>query len=104
MVADPSLATYGTLPRNLLRGPSYINLDVALSKTTAITERVKIEFRAEFFNIANHANFLNPTVINTYQGTFTSGGGGVNANSGQFGQILSTYDPRIIQLALRLSF
>jgi len=104
VVADPSVATYGTLPRNFLRGPSYINLDMAISKTTAITERVKLEFRAEFFNIANHANFLNPEVINTYQGTFTSGGAGVNANSSQFGQILSTYDPRIIQFALRLSF
>ncbi len=104
VVADPALATYGTLPRNYLRGPGYINLDLALSKTTAITERVKIEFRAEFFNIANHANFLNPNVINNYQGMYTGGGPGTNINSAQFGQITSTADPRIIQLALRLSF
>jgi hypothetical protein len=104
VVADPSLATYGSLPRNFLRGTGYINLDMALSKTTAITERVKIEFRAEFFNIANHTNFLTPQVINNYQGTFTSGGSGANINSTLFGQVTSTYDPRIIQLALRLSF
>jgi Carboxypeptidase regulatory-like domain/TonB-dependent Receptor Plug Domain len=104
VVADPALSTYGTLPRNSLRGPGYINLDMAVSKTTAITERLKLEFRAEFFNIANHANFLNPNVINSYQGYYTSGGNGTNINSAQFGQITSTADPRIIQFALRLSF
>jgi hypothetical protein len=104
VVSDPGLVTYGTLPRNFLRGPGYINLDMALSKTTAITERVKIEFRAEFFNIANHVNFLNPNVINNYQGQYSSGGPGTNPYSLLFGQITSTADPRIIQLALRLSF
>ena len=104
IVADPSLSTYGTLPRNFFRGPGYINVDMSFSKTTAITERMKLEFRAEFFNIFNHANFQNPGGDSTQ---------GVNINSAQFGQILSTgvgsgstYDPepRIIQLALRLTF
>jgi outer membrane receptor protein involved in Fe transport len=105
VIADPSLATYGTLPRNFLRGPGYINFDLAFSKTTALVgERMKLEFRAEFFNIFNHANFLNPGVNNNGDGTFTGGFGGTNINSPQFGQITSTYDPRIIQLALRLSF
>jgi hypothetical protein len=90
VVADPSLATYGTLPRNFLRGPGFVNFDMAFSKTTPlIGERTKLEFRAEFFNIFNHANFQTPNT---------------NINSAQFGQVLSTYDPRIIQLALRLSF
>ena len=104
VVQNPALATYGTLPRNFLRGPGYINLDMAFSKTTAITERTKLEFRAEFFNIFNHANFLNPGVTNTGQRRLLRGGSGVNPNSSLFGQITSTYDPRIIQLALRLTF
>jgi hypothetical protein len=104
VVNDPSLSTYGTLPRNYLRGLGYINVDMAFSKTTAITERVKLEFRGEFFNLFNHANFLNPGVTNNNNGTFFGGGSGVNPNSSLFGQITSTYDPRIIQLALRLSF
>jgi len=103
-VANPALATYGTLPRNFLRGPGYINIDMAFSKTTAITERLKLEFRAEFFNLFNHVNFTNPGVNNNGDGTFSGGAGGTNINSGQFGQVTSTYDPRIIQLALRLSF
>ena len=94
LVANPSLATYGGLPRNSLRGPGYINFDLSLSKTTTITERTKLEFRAEFFNIFNHANFQNPDT---------------NINDALFGQITSTGvgsdpQPRIIQLALRLSF
>ena len=104
VVANPALATYGTLPRNFLRGPGYINTDLALSKTTALTERTKLEFRAEFFNIFNHANFANPGLLNNGDGTFTNALSGNNINSGTFGQITSTFDPRIIQLALRFSF
>jgi hypothetical protein len=92
--ANPALATYGTLPRNYFRGPGYINFDMTFSKTTAITERVKLEIRADFFNIFNHANFDNAGIS----------GGGNNPNSGQFGQITSTLPPRIIQLAARFSF
>ena len=102
--ADPALATYGTLPRNFFRGPGYVNFDLAFSKTTDITERVKFEFRAEFFNLFNHANFTNPGIINNGNGTFAGGAGGNNPTSSLFGQITSTYDPRIIQLAGRLSF
>jgi Carboxypeptidase regulatory-like domain/TonB-dependent Receptor Plug Domain len=104
VVLDPSLATYGSLPRNFLRGPGYINFDMAFAKTTAITERTKLEFRAEFFNLFNHANFLNPGVNNLGNGIFSGSNGGSNPNSSLFGQITSTYDPRIIQLALRLTF
>jgi outer membrane receptor protein involved in Fe transport len=107
--ANPALATYGTLPRNYFRGPGYVNFDMTFSKTTAITERVKFEFRAEFFNIFNHANFLNPGVINNGAATgnnnpYTSSAIGNNPNSGGFGQISATANPRIIQLAARLSF
>ena len=79
------------------------------SKTTAITERVKLEIRAEFFNIFNHANFTNPGIINNgvsngNTNPFVGGAGGTNPNSSLFGQITSTFDPRIIQLAGRVSF
>ena len=92
VVANPKLATYGTLPRNFLRGPGRVNFDLALSKTTALVgERLKMEFRAEFFNILNHAEFGNPDTNILDQG-------------GTFGQILTTADPRIIQLAVRFTF
>ena len=95
--APANVALYG-LPRNFFRGPGRTNFDLALAKTTSITERVAAEFRVEAFNIFNHAEFANPDT---------------NPNSGTFGQILTTgtsnstttdSDPRIIQLALRITF
>jgi hypothetical protein len=85
----PSLRTYGTLPRNFLRGPDLVNLDLSISKTTAITERLKLEIRGDFFNLFNHAEFENPDI---------------DIEDSTFGQVLNTYDPRIIQLAARFSF
>jgi hypothetical protein len=86
--APANVALYG-LPRNFFRGPGRTNLDLALAKTTAITERVSAELRLEAFNIFNHTEFLNPDT---------------NPNSGTFGQVTTTADPRILQLALRLTF
>ena len=90
VVANPALATYGTLPRNFLRGPGRTNVDLAVSKTTALwQEKAKLELRFEFFNLFNHPEFSNPDT---------------NITSPTFGQILNTADPRIIQLAGRLTF
>jgi hypothetical protein len=87
---NPAVFTYGTYPRNYLRGPHRSNLDFAVAKKTAIFgERLNAEFRVEFFNIFNHAEFELPTL---------------NIEDPSFGQITSTYDPRIIQLAARLTF
>lgn len=83
--------TYGTLPRNFFRGPSRFNMDFALQKDIQLSERVAMAFRAEFFNVLNHTEWQSPL-------TTTS------VFSPQLGQITSTYDPRIGQLALRLTF
>jgi TonB dependent receptor len=90
VVADPSLATYGSVPRNFLRGPNRTNVDLAVSKTTPfLRERLKLELRFEFFNIFNFAEFSNPDT---------------NIASGTFGQIVTTADPRILQIAARITF
>jgi hypothetical protein len=89
---DPTLYTAATpygLPRNFFRGPGRTNLDLALAKTTPITEHVSAEFRLEAFNIFNHTEFANPDT---------------NINSGTFGQETTTFDPRILQVAVRLMF
>ena len=84
-------ATYGTLGRNAFRGPGRVNLDLALEKRTNLTERVQLNFRAEFFNVLNHTEWASPTST-------------TSINSPLLGQITATYDPRIGQLALRLVF
>ena len=56
----PPAGTYGNLGRGVFTGPGLADLDVSLFKTTAITERTSLQFRAEFFNVLNHPNFGTP--------------------------------------------
>jgi hypothetical protein len=64
--AIPKAGTYGNLPRNALKGPNFQQFDLILAKRFPIKERANFEFRSEFFNIFNHANFANPaSTLNT---------------------------------------
>jgi hypothetical protein len=97
-VDNPKDRTYG-LHRNTLRGPHLTNMDLALAKTTAITERISLEFRVEYFNVLNHPEFAQPTFAD----------GTTNINSPTFGEITATgtfrgATPRIGQLAARITF
>ena len=56
----PGTRHYGNLGRNSLSGPTYKQWDFAIYKNTAITERMNLQIRADFFNILNHPNFANP--------------------------------------------
>jgi carboxypeptidase family protein len=60
--AAPPSGQFGNLGRNVLVGPPFKDLDFAIHKVTPITERVKIEFRTEVFNLFNHPNFGNPVL------------------------------------------
>src|SRR5215467_13499485 len=85
------LGFYGTYGRNSFHGPKRVNFDLALEKSTALVgERAKLIFRVEAFNLLNHAEFRPPADTSVLSGTF--------------GQISGTYDPRILQLALKLTF
>jgi hypothetical protein len=95
----PNPATFGNLGRNVIIGPGFQNLDLSLIKTTNITERVKVQFRADTFNLFNHPNFGQP---NRFVST---------AAGNTFGEITTTRTPvgdsgssRQIQLALKLIF
>jgi outer membrane receptor protein involved in Fe transport len=85
------LGFYGTYGRNSFHGPKRVNLDLALEKSTnLVSERAKLIFRVEAFNVFNHTEFRPPAAT--------------SVTSGTLGQITGTYDPRILQLALRLVF
>ena len=87
---DPgSLASFGDMGRNIIRGPGINNWDISFLKDTKIGEHKSVEFRAEMFNAFNHAQFLNPD----NQGF-----------SGTFGQISQTRGPRLVQFALKFYF
>jgi hypothetical protein len=83
----PTFGTMGNTGRNFLTGPGYVNIDAAVLKNLAIWESLHLQFRAEFFNALNHANFETPTYT---------------MSSPNFGQILAANTPREIQGALKL--
>ncbi len=93
-VIDPTTSTplqlFGNAPRAICCGPGINNFDVALHKITPLSERISSEFRLEFFNAFNHAQFENP------DGNFSDGA--------YFGRVLHTRDPRQIQLAMKFLF
>jgi len=93
--ASPALGLIGNSPRTLCCGPGINNFDIALLKDTTVTERTRLQFRAEFFNVANHAQFVNPTVYPGFSADFASG---------IFGQVVRARDPRLIQFGLKLIF
>ena len=56
----PGTRHFGNMGRNSLRGPSFKEFNFSIFKNTALTERVNLQMRAEFFNLFNHPNFSNP--------------------------------------------
>jgi hypothetical protein len=56
----PGVAQFGTVRRNQFTGPGELMSDMSLFKNFTITERVKAQFQAEFFNVFNHAVYANP--------------------------------------------
>ena len=81
---------FGNLGRNSLYGPGQRNFDIAVSRQFQMRERFKMEFRSDFFNILNHANWNNPVSSLSSAATF--------------GQITTFGAPRIIQMAMKFYF
>jgi hypothetical protein len=88
------VATDGNSARNLLYGPGYNTVDLAISRDFSLTERVKLRFRAEATNAFNHPNLGQPGAAVPAAGTTSS----------SFGVISSAGSMRKMQFGLRLSF
>jgi hypothetical protein len=88
--AVPAPFTWGNAPRNSLWTPGDIIFDVSILKNFTITERFKAQFRGEFFNLPNHANFGGPA-------------GNISVPA-SVGRITSAGDPRQIQFGLKVLF
>ncbi len=87
-VKNPT-GTFGTLGRDVYRGPMLITVNAALVRLFRLSEGLHLETRFEAFNAINHTNFSNPTVTLT---------------SANFGRITAAGDPRILQFAMKLIF
>ncbi|MGP0021507.1 MAG: carboxypeptidase regulatory-like domain-containing protein [Candidatus Sulfotelmatobacter sp.] len=86
---------YGNLGFDAIRGPGHNNFDLALLKNFAVTEKFRVEFRAEAFNTFNHPQF---------EGNSNLGGISTNVGAGDFGQVKNAYDPREFQLAIKFIY
>ncbi len=88
--AAPPTGELGNASRTPVSGPNFINTDFSAIKHIPIRETIRLDFRAEFFNLFNHAQFGLP---------------GADINSATFGAISSTVNnPRVIQFALKVAF
>jgi hypothetical protein len=85
-----NLGQLGTSSRRFFHGPGINNWDISILKDTHLTERFNLQFRTEFFNAFNHAQFGMPD-------------GNINDKS-TFGEVNSAAQPRIMQFALKLQF
>ena len=81
--------TFGNTGINFMRGPGSVNIDYAAQKQFRITERHRLEFRASFYNLFNHANLGNPNTTR---------------NNATFGRITTAGTPRVIELGARYAF
>jgi len=92
-----AVGSFGNFGRDVVRNPGFIGVDVSLSRVFSLTERWKLEARAEGFNIINHTNF------NAYS-NFGYSGVATSLSATNFGQITAAGDPRILQFALKMHF
>ncbi len=86
---------WGNLGYDGLRGPGRDNWNLSLLKNFTFTERFKLQFRAESFNIWNHTQF---------KGDGNNGGISTDFGAGNFGAVTGAFDPRVFQLALKAFF
>jgi hypothetical protein len=80
---------FGNEGRDVERGPAFTDIDASITRSFRLAERMRLQFRAESFNVANHPNFGLPVA---------------DLNSPSFGRILSAGSPRLMQFALKLSY
>jgi hypothetical protein len=83
---NTTLGTFGTANRRFFHGPGFNNTDFGMLKRTRLTERFSFDLRFEFFNIFNHAQFINPDG---------------NISDSSFGTVSKARDPRIGQVSAK---
>ena len=93
---------YGNAGRNILTGPDLKTFDLGLFKNTMIVERVRVQFRAEIFNLFNRANFALPDNQTIFTNVDAQGNGIVPGNFGQITRTNTT--SRQIQFGLKFIF
>ena len=92
---QPLPGTYGNAGRNIMQGPGLVETDLSLTKKFSLSERLNLQFRSEFFNLFNRANFNNPNPV-----VYVSATGGPSPTAGVITSTSTT--SRQIQFGLKL--
>ncbi len=88
----PALGTMGNARRRFFSGPGLEDVDATVSREFSMPENTSLEFRAEAFDVFNHAQFFGPAAVEG------------NISSATFGQAVSAMPPRLMQMAVRFRF
>ncbi|HEX2663080.1 MAG TPA: TonB-dependent receptor [Candidatus Acidoferrum sp.] len=108
-----ALGAFGTMGRNVLRDTGFHNVDLSVSKSFKLGERLKLQGRLETFNIFNHPNFANPNGATSGYGQAafadpsvvgTFGCGCATPDEAAFNPVLGSGSNRAIQLGLKFIF
>lgn len=94
---QPLPGTYGNVGRNVLQGPGLAQTDLSLSRRFALSERLGLQFRAEFFNLFNRTNFNTPNPV-----VYTAATGGPSPTAGVITSTATS--SRQVQLGLKLAW
>jgi hypothetical protein len=86
VLTGPDCGSFGTANRRFFHGPGFNNTDFGITKIVPVREAMSFEIRGEFFNIFNHAQFMNPS-------------GDISSSS--FGNVTNARDPRIGQVSAK---
>ncbi len=101
----PYAGTFGNAGRDSLTGPGLANLDLSLAKSTTLHERVRAQFRVEYFNVLNHTNFTTPNAVVFSNGPTPSKPSTAPALSPTAGVVTATATTsRQLQLGLKVLF
>ena len=92
--ALPEIGGFGKSGKGSLRAPGLATWDMGVFKNIPMRENLRLQFRAEFFNVFNRVNYKAPNQTNQTD----------NVSAGGFGSIRGANDPRIGQLALKILF
>ena len=110
VLIPPERGTFGTMGRNIFRGPGLRNWDLSVVRTWTIYESVRAQFRAEFFNVLNHPALSNPYGVNatffqvdpSVPGSF--GCACATPDVAEANPVIGTGGPRNIQFGLKIIF
>ena len=87
--AFPAYGSFGNSAEYSVRGPGIVNWDFSLFKRFQFGEHINYQLRGDAFNVLNHTSFYNVSY---------------NLGAGDFGQVTSAHDPRILQVSMKIEF